>query len=304
MDFFGNDNDKDWWSIYEGRNNDINVNDLQGNFSYEELFKISKEINDYDFKSQYSKYRIFEVSSIDNIEQTFKEIAGSKKARKAFWKINTVLFLIYIFKFILLFGSIFILISLLISFTRFFLIEEYYWTLLSTICLAPFISIFVLDYILWRKYIPIKRIGEIDFSRARNMTGFFKFIYFWYVVRIKNKNDSKYGIYTAKNNKKYLIDLHSFGTSRYYAIRNWYLVSKYIICKKMKISDLPIHFEDQLFFYISNNEYLNDSLKLRKVIFSPKFSLNIFRILRLWHNFLSFLILIVFVISNIIMAFI
>ena len=40
----------------------------------------------------------------------------------------------------------------------------------------------------------------------------------------------------------------------------------------MKISDLEPHFEDELFVYLTKNNYKKESLKLR-IIFNKKFSL-------------------------------
>ena len=87
----------------------------------------------------------------------------------------------------------------------------------------------------------------------------------------RQKFNYRYCRYLTENNKEYLIDIQQTD-GRYYSIRNWYLIAKYITLGKMKISDLEPHFEDELFVYLTKNNYKKESLKLR-IIFNKKFSL-------------------------------
>ena len=86
------------------------------------------------------------------------------------------------------------------------------------------------------------------------------------------KRQKLYCRYLTENNKEYLIDIQQTD-GRYYSIRNWYLIAKYITLGKMKISDLEPYFEDELFFYTTKNNCKKEKLKLRS-IFNKNFSLN------------------------------
>ncbi len=288
-----NEPDNEYWSVYEGKNDDITLEELSGEYSYNELFRISKPLEKNLYESLYLKWNVFNVSSYDDINQIFYDIANSKQARKKYWTANFMLILEFIILMLLLAFSIFSIVGTAISNKYFLWFESWIWQHMSGFSAPLLIVYYVLIQFSFKTFSPtFEKVGEIDMSYGSNKTGFFKIIQYgiggpFWVLRQKNLPKSKYRIYKAHNRKFYLMEPTIFG--RNYVIRNWYLVSKYIVCKKMKIDNLPKYFKNELFIFLTNKNYKNEKIKLH-CFFNFKFSLNFFYCFNFIFFFLALLI--------------
>ena len=255
----------------------------QRELSYEQLCLMSTPISE-EQKEKIKKWNVFSVSSSDNYEQIFYDIANSKEARRIYRKSNFIsIFFCFFIKPLLLFYFIFVCYGSIQSMISYFLFPIFYWSVLWTpLLVLGFIDDFLEEIFI--KYIPNKLTGKIDKRYFENKTSHIKFLNsnFWlgmgWVPRfrlnfrhVKQKFKSKYKIYDAINGNEYLVDLNQEG--RYYNIRNWYLIAKYITCGKMKITDLGNQFEDDLFVYLKLEGYKKEKLKLWN-FFASQFSLN------------------------------
>ena len=243
-------------------------------YTYEELFDLSRELTDEE-KTKFNKWKKLGISSYESYEQIFYDIANSKQARKLYLKTSIISSIVCLIKLLPFFYFVFVVYGLITSMFTFFLVNLDIWKLLSLPSMATILFIMFIDN-LFVDYIPVGDTGKIDRSYAGNKTSHAEpnpsiFGYIWFKFK-KQKFDYRYCRYLAENEKEYLIDVQQ-NEGRYYSIRNWYLIAKYITLGKMKISDLEPHFEDELFFYTAKNNYKEEKIKLRS-IFNKNFSLN------------------------------
>ncbi len=270
-------------------------------FSYKELYNISKPLDENLYKDHFYKWNKLSVSSFDNVNQIFYDIANSSKAKRIYIK-STILAIIVCFLKILLFSYfLFAIIGTITSKFTFFIFEFSLWKiLLITTTPILFVNYFI-EYI-FKNYVPINYTGKIDKKYSSNKDYPFQPEPHFYprfsgrsfminlrfkIFARKPKINSKYQIYKANNGKNYLIDINAEG--KYYSIRNWYLISKYIVCNKMSVNDLDANFEDELFVYLSTNKFKKEFKKL-KCIFSRKFSLYFLPNLSDWLSITFFVI--------------
>ncbi len=254
---------------------------------YELLFKISKTINQKDGE-KIKRWNKFNVSSFDDYNQIFYDIANSRKAKKIYLWTNLFLIFNYLMKIFVISLFIFLSCALIISKYHFFILGLKEWKIIS-ISLIIFVILFVLLKALNNKmqnsflkhFEPHDETGKINTSVSFNKTPDYFNAGSWFVIKVKTKTRSKYKIYTANNGKKYLVEINRSG--RYYSLRNWYLIAKYITLGKMKINDLNEHFEDELFVYLTNENFVKEKLKLR-IFFNIDFSLNFFCNQDIWLN--------------------
>ena len=262
------------------------VDDIYKKFTYQELFDLSIPLNDEEF-SKYKKWNQISVSSFDSFEQIFYDIAHSKNIKKIYLKTTFIAIIFCFVKLLPLLYLIFTAYGLIVSKFTFFIMEMNYWKILLAFAAFSFIIDQVIEDC-FINYLPTDQTGKIDMSYRGNKTLHFKFESSTPIVKftpyshimmirpsffIRHKRPKfayRYCKYIANNGKEYLIDTQAEG--RYYSIRNWYLISKYITLGKMKISELGEHFENELFVYLNNNDFKKDKLKLRS-FFGKRFSL-------------------------------
>ena len=253
------------------------VKDKDKKFTYEELFSISEPVDENDIK-RIKELNQFNVSTYNNYEQIFYDIANSKKHRKNYRKNNLISIAYCILKTLQIFYSIFVCCGSIISIFHFFLFNTIIWSVLLIPCmLFWWLWSLIFDPTFW-EYTPDNEAGKINLSYLHNKTSpnQLKGRSFGFSPRLdvtwkKSKIKSSYKIYTANNGKQYLVDLNE--GSKCFLMRNWYLIAKYITLGKMKINDLHQYFEDDLFLYLTNENYVKEKLKLWS-IFNIDFSLN------------------------------
>lgn len=256
-------------------------------FTYEELFEISNPLDENLYQEKYRNWNKFSVSSTDDFEQIFYDIANSKKARKEYRKANFMIFLYCLIKPLYFLFFLFSAIGLIMSKFMFFLFELDYWKIILASSLLTFTYNFIVDS-LFKNYIPNEDVRKIDKSYKSNKTPPFTIesygvkpryisrggVFFTplnYVKANKPQIKSKYHIYKAFDNNNYLIDIDADG--RYFSIRNWYLTAKYIAMKEIEFSNLKDFFKDEFFIYLTLENYKEEKLKLKR-FFSINFSLN------------------------------
>ena len=270
-DEFDNDEEmteKDWVEYY---------NEKDKKFTYDHLFNRSESLDQTKYEN-FKQWNAFSVKGFENYKQIFYDIANSKKARSWYRKITWYSILSIFVRLIpILFACIAYYGAIRSKQGHFSIFDDEDWIKIVFVTSSFFVLYFILS-IIFRKYDSTEEFGKIDLSYWSNKTDPKKIVkrpsfnlFSFRIKTAKPRFESKYYKYVANDGKKYLID-KDFKES-YFKIRNWYLVSKYITCGKVEIKDLPWHFQDELFFYLTTKDYKPEKLKLR-CIFGLKFSLN------------------------------